>query len=500
MMAASTIQPGVALTDLFDDCLPAELAGLRISDIAADSRKVVAGSLFLACRGRSGHGLDHLSQALENGAAAVAWEPEADAVAGGLALPVPAFAVPGLVQRLGQIADRFFGRPSAALAVIGITGTNGKTTCAHLVAGALEALGRPAGSIGTLGSGRFGALTPGTLTTPDAVEVHRNLARIRDCGGEFASMEVSSHALDQGRVAGVRFRLAALTNLSREHLDYHVDMQRYGEAKARLFKAPGLTRAVINADDEFGRRLLENPPHGVSMFAVGREVSAYGPQALCIRSVNSSANGLDVEFAFGDALECLHSPLWGEFNAENLAVALGLLLGLDVSLEAAVLALATVSAPAGRMEALSKADSPVVLVDYAHTPDALAKALTAARSHCPGKLFCVFGCGGERDPGKRPQMGSVAEKLADQIILTDDNPRAENGDRILADIVAGMTSEPMRQRDRAAAIKAAIAAAGRGDVVLVAGKGHENYQLGASGRRPFSDRQVVLDALESRHD
>jgi len=500
MMAAPTIQPGVALSDLFDDCVPAAFAGLSISDIAADSRKVVAGSLFLACRGRSSHGLDHLSEALQRGAAAVAWEPDADSAPGGLALPVPAFAVPGLHQRLGKIADRFFGHPSDMLAVIGITGTNGKTTCSHLVAGALEALGRPSGVIGTLGSGRFGALSPGMLTTPDAVEVHRNLARIRDRGGELVTMEVSSHALDQDRVDEVRFRLAALTNLSREHLDYHGDMERYGQAKARLFKCSGLRGAVINADDEFGRRLLENLPATVTALAVGRDVAAYGAQALCIRSVHSCASGLEIEFAYGNEVERLRSPLWGEFNAENLAVALGLLLGLDISLRSAVAALATVSAPAGRMEAFSKQGSPVVLVDYAHTPDALAKALTAARSHCQGSLVCVFGCGGERDAGKRPQMGSVAEKLADRVILTDDNPRAEDGDQILADIVSGMTSAPMLQRDRAVAIHAAVAAATAGDVVLVAGKGHEDYQLGANGRRPFSDRQVVLAALEARND
>jgi UDP-N-acetylmuramoyl-L-alanyl-D-glutamate--2,6-diaminopimelate ligase len=500
MMTAPEHQTGTTLGELLGEQAPAELAAVQIRDIAADSRQVTPGCLFLACRGRGGHGLDYLGQALERGAAAVAWEPQAEGAPGALALPVPSLCVPGLGGRLGELADQFFGSPSAELDVIGITGTNGKTTCTHLVAAALEALGRPAGLIGTLGSGRFGALESGRLTTPDAVEIHRSLARIRDAGGSAVAMEVSSHALDQGRTAGVRFRLAALTNLSREHLDYHGDMERYADAKARLFDWPGLGGAVINVDDEFGRRLLQRLPAGVDALAVGRTADQVAGRRLCLRSVEEGPDGLRLRYETdGDSGE-LRSSLWGEFNGENLGIALGLLISLDIGAGEAAAALSTARAPAGRMEAFYASGRGVVLVDYAHTPDALAKALGTARRHCRGRLFCVFGCGGERDPGKRPEMGRVAEQLADVVILTDDNPRAEDGDRIIADIIAGMDAPAVIERDRAAAIRHAVAEAGPRDVVLVAGKGHEDYQITASGRRHFSDRETVRAAIGADHD
>ena len=500
MMTAPGRNPEMTLGELLGARVPAEIAGLRLRDIAADSRQVTPGCLFLACRGRTGHGLDHLSQALESGAIAVAWEPQADGAPGALALPVPSVPVPDLGSRLGDLADDFFGSPSAALDVIGITGTNGKTSCAHLLASALEDLGRPAGLIGTLGSGRFGALESGRLTTPDAVEVHRSLARIRDAGGTAVAMEVSSHALDQDRTAGVRFRLAALTNLSREHLDYHGDMDRYAEAKTRLFDWPGLGGAVINVDDDFGRRLFGQLPASVDALAVGRTAHGLTGRTLWLRSVGEGPDGLDIGYQFDGVPGRLQSSLWGDFNAENLAVALGLLISLNIGPDDAAAALSRARAPAGRMEAFSASGQGVTLVDYAHTPDALAKALDTARRHCRGRLFCVFGCGGERDPGKRPEMGQVAERLADVVMVTDDNPRAEDGDAIVADIVAGMSATPMIERDRAAAIRVAIDHAGPGDVVLVAGKGHEDYQITATGRRHFSDRETVMAAMEADRD
>lgn len=500
MMSATGQNPEMTLGELLGARVPSDTAGLRLSDIAADSRQVTPGCLFLACRGRAGHGLDHLSEALESGAIAVAWEPHAEGAPGALALPVPSIPVPDLGHRLGDLADHFFGSPSSELDVIGITGTNGKTSCTHLLASALEGLGRPAGLIGTLGSGRCGALTSGRLTTPDAVEIHRSLARIKDAGGTAVAMEVSSHALDQDRAAGVRFRLAALTNLSREHLDYHGDMERYAEAKTRLFHWPGLRGAVINVDDDFGRRLIDQLPDNVEALAVGRTADAVEGRTLWLRSVEEGPGGLLIEYEFGGVQGHLQSSLWGEFNGENLGVALGLLISLDMDPDEAAAALSRVRAPAGRMEAFSASGRGVVLVDYAHTPDALAKALDAARRHCRGRLICVFGCGGERDPGKRPEMGQVAERLADVVIVTDDNPRSEDGDGIVDQIVAGMTATPLIERDRAAAIRAAIADAGPGDVVLLAGKGHEDYQITATGRRHFSDRETVMSIMEDDRD
>ncbi len=500
MMTAPGQNPGMTLGDLFGERVRPELAGLCVTDIAADSRQVSAGGLFLACRGRSGHGLDHLSQALERGAAAVAWEPQAAGTPSALAVPVPSFRVEDLGAALGELADHFFASPSSVLEVIGITGTNGKTTCTHLVASALEILQRPAGLIGTLGSGRPGSLRAGRLTTPDAVEVHRSLAQIRDAGAMVAVMEVSSHALDQGRVDGVRFRLAALTNLSREHLDYHGDMECYAEAKRRLFCWPGLGGAVINVDDDFGHALAAQLAETMEVLSVGRSADAKQGNALRICSIETGPEGLAIEYEHAGERGQLRSQLWGEFNAENLAIALGVLIRLNIAPAAASAALSQVAAPIGRMEAFSAPGRAVALVDYAHTPDALGKALDAARGHCQGQLFCVFGCGGERDPGKRPEMGRIAETLADVVVVTDDNPRSEDGARIVADIIAGMSTSPLVERDRAAAIRNAIAAAAPEDVVLVAGKGHEDYQLTAAGRRHFSDRETVITALESGRD
>ncbi|MGB5621231.1 MAG: UDP-N-acetylmuramoyl-L-alanyl-D-glutamate--2,6-diaminopimelate ligase [Gammaproteobacteria bacterium] len=500
MMTAPDRNPGMTLGELFGERVRLDLAALRVTDIAVDSRRVTPGGLFLACRGRTGHGLDHLSQALERGAVAVAWEPQTAGTPSALAVPIPSFPVEGLGAALGELADHFFASPSSVLDVIGVTGTNGKTTCTHLVACALEILQRPAGLIGTLGSGRPGALKAGRLTTPDAVEVHRSLAQIRDAGAKVAAMEVSSHALDQGRVDGVRFRLAALTNLSREHLDYHGDMARYAAAKSRLFGWPGLGGAVINVDDDFGRDLAARLGQSMEVLSVGRSAAAGQDSALRLRSIKTGPQGLAIEYEHAGERGHLRSPLWGEFNAENLALALGILISLGSAAVTASDALSQVAAPSGRMEAFSAPGRAAVLVDYAHTPDALSKALDAARGHCQGRLFCVFGCGGERDPGKRPEMGRIAETLADVVIVTDDNPRSEDGARIVADIIDGMSASPRVERDRAAAIRSAIAAATPEDVVLVAGKGHEDYQLTAAGRRHFSDRETVVAVLETGRD
>jgi len=484
----------VSLRELLDGV--AGVPDIVVRDLALDARSVRPGGAFVALRGFTRHGLDFASQALERGAAAVLWDP-AEAPPAGPALPnAVGVPVPGLRARLGGMADRFFGAPSARLAIAGVTGTNGKTTCAWLCAGALGRLGVAAAYSGTLGAGVPPAVTAGSHTTPDVLSLHRQLAELAAQGATHVAMEVSSHALDQGRIDGVRLRVAAFTNLTRDHLDYHGTMERYAAAKARLFALPGVEHAVINVTDAAGRAFAAALPAGVALTAVGAHAGSGRDDGRYVRATRaaSTLTGLDVDVETHEGAVQLRSPLVGDFNVENLLVVLGVLLALGVPLADASRALAAAGAPPGRMETfVARAGGPLCIADYAHTPDALGKALAAARHHCRGRLTVVFGCGGERDRGKRAEMGAVAERLADAVVLTDDNPRGEPPGDIVAMILAGM-ARPGRVRiehDRLAAIQSAFAGAAAGDVVLVAGKGHEDYQLTAAGRRDFSDRAVL---------
>jgi UDP-N-acetylmuramoyl-L-alanyl-D-glutamate--2,6-diaminopimelate ligase len=465
-----------------------------IRDLTLDSREVRAGSLFLALPGRTVHGLKFAAEAAARGAAVVLWEPSADAEVPQLPRSVFAAAIPGLKNLVGRIADRFFNWPSSQLRITGITGTNGKTTCAYLLAQCLERLGFQAAYMGTIGWGRVGSLAAPTLTTPDAVTLHRELAQLRASGVREVAMEVSSQALDQDRVAGVRFHCAAFTNLSRDHLDYHETMAAYGAAKARLFQAPDLQQIVLNVGDAFGREFAQSYAGRVPLTAVW--VGAGDSGWLAERELHAAQVMLEehgvslrVEGSFGEA--GVGTRLLGRFNAENALVVLGCLLSLGVSLGEAARVLAECAAPPGRMEVVGHAadDKPMAVVDYAHTPDALAKALSALREHCKGALWCVFGCGGDRDPGKRSIMGAIADDLADQIIVTDDNPRSEDPQAITRAIVEGVKSRDARViHDRGEAIGTALKAAQAGDIVLIAGKGHEDYQIYGATRRSFSDR------------
>ncbi len=469
------------------------------ADLTLDSRAVRPGSLFLACQGQRSHGLQYLELALERGATGVIWEPAPGIKPPALPLSVVGMAVPQLSAVAGQIADRFFGAPSAALDITGITGTNGKTTCAWLLAQALTASGRDSGYVGTLGVGLKGRLAGGELTTADPVTVHRQLAQLRAAGASCVAMEVSSHALDQQRVAGVRFKVAAFTNLTRDHLDYHGDMTRYGAAKSRLFQWPGLEWRVINIDDEFGMRLHSLRPAAGRLFATSRSNArlAAADAWLAAESCSLSAHGIELRLASSFGAADLSVPLLGAFNVDNVLTVLACLLALDVSLPDATRVLAAAQAPSGRMETFGGDAQPLVLVDYAHTPDALEKALLAVRAHCGGAVHVVFGCGGDRDRGKRPLMGAVAAKSADRCWLTNDNPRTENPVDIVVDIQRGMprNANIVIELDRARAIRAAIAAARAGDAVLVAGKGHEDYQVFGAVRQAFSDQAVVRAAL-----
>lgn len=489
---------------------PGAPGDIRVSDVTLDSRAVRPGALFLACRGATRHGLEFAREAITAGARAILYEP----LGAEGALPAAAsrahegavfFAgVPHLGEQAGLIADRFFEAPSKLLAVAAVTGTNGKTTSAYLLAQALTRLGKPAGYIGTLGAGFPGAIEPFGLTTADVVTVHRQLAKLRALGAECVSMEVSSHALEQGRVNGVRLRAAAFTNLTRDHLDFHGSMERYARAKARLFEGDPAAR-IINVDDAFGLELARRYGRASGRLVVtARRLAASETEALegalyvRARRVEALPGGsrLTIDSSWGSTV--LEVPLIGDFNADNVLTVLGVLLSQDVPLEKAAAALAASSAPPGRMELIGPACGVLAIVDYAHTPDALANALRAARGHCTGSLRLVFGCGGERDPGKRPMMGRAARELADEIVVTDDNPRGEDPRHIVAQILEGIgaAARVEVQHDRAAAIRDALARSSAGDVVLIAGKGHEDYQLIGAERRPFSDQAVARAWVE----
>ena len=478
---------------------------IRVSDVTLDSREVRPGALFLACRGQARHGLAFAAEALARGARAILYDPSGSEPMRPLECGRGVFtaAVVDLAGRAGLIADRFFGQPSRALATVGITGTNGKTTCAWLLAQALGRCGRPAAYLGTLGFGFPGELTAATHTTADAVNIHRRLARMRELGAEWAAMEVSSHALDQQRIAAVRIHTAVFTNLTRDHLDYHGTMSAYAEAKSKLFAAEGLVNRVINIDDAFGAQLARRGGAGCVVATARRSAPGERPAAArWVRGGEARPAGLGLRMhvasSWGEG--DLEVPLIGEFNADNALTVLAVLLAADVPLSRALPALGQCRAAPGRMETFGGEDLPLVIVDYAHTPDALAKALRSARQHCRGRLRVVFGCGGDRDAGKRPMMGRLAGELADELILTDDNPRSEPPERITADILAGIDSPQAVtvQHDRAAAIALAVARSERGDVALIAGKGHESYQIYGAEQRPFRDQSVVTEALGRR--
>jgi UDP-N-acetylmuramoyl-L-alanyl-D-glutamate--2,6-diaminopimelate ligase len=468
-----------------------------VVDITLDSRTAVRDGLFIACRGTRQHGLDFVGEALRAGVGAVAWEPAGALRAPALPPGVAGVAVPRLRDQLGEVANRFFARPSEAVSVTGITGTNGKTTTAWLAMQAIARLGGSAGYVGTLGHGLDGRLRAAELTTPDCISFHRQLRELADDGATHVVAEVSSHALDQERVAGVRFATVAFTNLTRDHLDYHPDLAAYGAAKARLF-ALGAGTAVINLDDAFGRELAARLPAGTRLLGV--TLAGASAATLAGRLVTLGADGLVLDLHCAGENARLASPLWGRFNAENLLVAAGILVGSGWPLDRVADALGRCTAPPGRMERVAGSPGqPAVLVDFAHTPDALRKALAAVREHCTGEVWCVFGCGGDRDRGKRGPMGEAAVAGADRVIVTDDNPRTEDPQQIIADILAGAPALDRLQvvPDRAAAIGRAIRLARPGDAVLIAGKGHETVQVTGQTRRPFSDVDVARAALAS---
>ncbi len=474
-----------------------------IHGLCLDSRSLRAGDLFFALSGSQTDGRQFINEVVQQGAVAVLYDETAGRIdfAG---TDIPLIAVSKLSEKLGAIAARYNGDPSRTLKVIGITGTNGKTSVSHFVAQALandKDLG-PCGLIGTVGYGFPDELLKATHTTPDPVSLQSLMLDMSDQGASSIAMEVSSHGLVQGRVSGTHFNTAVFTNLSRDHLDYHRDMAQYAAAKALLFNQTGLKTAVINIDDDYGRRLASALRIGVQ--CIGFSLSS-GPfdeslsnQMIRGQILEHSRDGLRLSVFIDSTEYSLDVPIIGRFNASNLLAAIGCLLSLGMDAQTAVKQVSMVVGVAGRMQCFGRQDQPLVVVDFAHTPDALRQALKTLRELKPKRLVCVFGCGGDRDVGKRAQMGRVAAERSDHVILSNDNPRSESPDAILRDIRQGIPASFSVEEipDRAEAIAAAITAAGKDDIVLVAGKGHEEFQLIDNQRIPFSDCERVSFLLK----
>ncbi|MEJ2297882.1 MAG: UDP-N-acetylmuramoyl-L-alanyl-D-glutamate--2,6-diaminopimelate ligase [Woeseiaceae bacterium] len=475
----------------------ADAPSVQVTGIASDSRRIGKGYLFLAVQGLQSHGLDFIEQARAAGAAAIAWDSSTGSEPAATGLPV--IAVSHLADKIGEIANRFFGWPSRRLGVIGTTGTNGKTTVAWMIAQAREYLGERCAYLGTLGHGLGEVGDAGGLTTPATVDLHRCLADFVAGGAQSASIEVSSHALSQGRVDGVEFDTAVFTNLTRDHLDYHPNMDDYFASKAMLFIDYAPRHCIVNVDTDYGRQLAALCGPEVVTIATGREGTVTGRPSLYARSITATERGSDVEIDgdWGKGRFSLNLP--GDFNVANAIAVLAVLLVKGEALDQACDVMARLQAPPGRMQRVP-GEGPAVYVDYAHTPNALDNALHALRAHCRGKLWCVFGCGGDRDRGKRPEMGRVAERLADRLVLTNDNPRSEEPARIVDDILAGLARAERATvvEDRAAAIAWAISRAAPEDTVLIAGKGHESYQEAHGERIAISDYAIAGGALAAR--
>lgn len=476
------------------------LAAIQVSGVELDSRQVSAGDVFLACAGFAVDGRDYIDQAIAAGAVAVLAEQNDQWANYSERNGVPVLVVENLSQKISGIAGQFFDHPSKQLPVLAVTGTNGKTSCTQLLMQLLNAMNKSCAVIGTLGTGADGAMEAGINTTPSAVAIQKLLATWLAQGISTVAMEVSSHGLEQGRVQALQFELALFTNLSRDHLDYHGSMQAYAEAKARLFKQPGLKRAVINIDDSFSETLLNIIADDVEVirYSVDAAKDAAKRIDVWVENISYHPDGVSAQFHSPWGEFELHSPLLGDFNLSNVVAAVSGLGAQGYPVATVIESLKALGTIAGRMEKISATADINVVVDYAHTPDALEKALVAIRQHSDGDVWCVFGCGGDRDQGKRPQMGEMVQRYADHIVVTSDNPRHEQASDIINEILGGIDCPSLVEEDRAIAIEFAISNAKAGDCVLIAGKGHEDYQQVGDLRIPFSDIKQARLALAER--
>lgn len=485
-MTLRALLEGMAVVDHEHDC--------SIFGLSDDSRTVTKGQVFFAYPGSDYDGRNYIEAAISAGAAAVIYDNDNfDELT--FSSPVPMVAIEALQSKLGSIAARFFRTPSHDMNVYAVTGTNGKTSVSHFLAQALSGV-RSVGVMGTLGNGLWGQLADSSLTTPSALSVQKMLMQMRADGVKDVVMEASSHGLDQKRLSAVHVNTAIFTNLTQDHLDYHKTMDSYAAAKQSLFETDGIKNVVVNVYDAFGAELAKRLSANIALYSYGLD-GEHGDSAETpmirgvIRKSDISGLEIDIESVYGSAT--LISKVMGRFNAENLLAALAAMLANDIEFIEALEMLSQVQAVRGRMERFGEPNQTQVFVDYAHTPAALEAALSELRAGCRGRLYLVFGCGGDRDVDKRAQMGAVAEKYADVIVITDDNPRHESGEEIIENILSGISADKdvHIERDRAKAIFYGLEQASQEDVVLVAGKGHEEYQLVGDQKIAFSDRDCI---------
>lgn len=509
MMPAVQQHTGVTLFTLLeglvDDAVLEPVADIVVEDVSQDSRDIRRNTLFIAFKGAASHGLDYAAQAVRSGANVVLWDADdrdSTTVSESLAAEAVFLRVADLQHKTGEIAARFFGHPSRELKLIGVTGTDGKTSVSHYIAQCMDSATSPCGLLGTLGNGLVHELQPTGLTTASAVQVQRSLASLVEKGAGAAVMEVSSHGLDQGRVNAVSFDTAVFTNLSQDHLDYHGNMQAYADAKSRLFAVDGLKSAVINLDDDFGRALAKNVRKRLTVagYSVAKDIGSLMLLADFVVHANNIqpvSHGFEINVASPKGTGDFQLNLLGRFNVSNALAVLATLLVNDVAFDESLKRVQAMTPVAGRMELIEAENKPTVIVDYAHTPQGLAAACEAVKQHFSGKLWCVFGCGGDRDRDKRPLMAQAAERFSDHVIVTSDNPRHEDPDQIISQILNGFDRREQVQScvDRRQAIARALSQAAADDVILLAGKGHESCQIVGDQRIEFDDRSVARELL-----
>jgi UDP-N-acetylmuramoyl-L-alanyl-D-glutamate--2,6-diaminopimelate ligase len=496
------------LEGFINDALIEQCRDITVNALVQDNRKARSGNLFIAHQGYNTHGLLYAQDAVAKGVSVVLWDGDLenrDEILDSISNKVLCLHCDDLKYKVGAIASRYYEQPSLSLNTIGVTGTDGKTSIAHFLAQCLDAYDVHCGVLGTLGNGFINDLHPTGLTTVDALLVQKTLAEIQQAGAKHVVMEVSSHGLDQGRVNGVAFTTAVLSNMAVDHLDYHGTLDNYAAAKKRLFYTPGLGAAVINLDDEFGRKLAQEVRDHVCVwgYSLEKDVSAYKNLAdyfVSAEEIKPFERGYHLSVCTPKGEACFDIPLLGRFNVSNALAVLSTLLVSQFSLEHAVNSLAAVKSVDGRVEIIAEPGKPVVVVDYAHTEQGLAAVCRSMREHFEGEMWCVFGCGGDRDRSKRPLMAKVAEKYADRIIVTTDNPRHEDPQAIIDEVMTGFSSLQNVEAvlDRRQAIDIAITNAQPGDVVLLAGKGHETSQIVGDVHIAFDDRRVAREFLAAR--
>ena len=468
---------------------------ITVTGICNDSRRIKPGDLYIASVGKTFDSRQFIPSAIEQGAAAIVYEHQ-DGYQLKLSTSFPAFPIAHLNRWQGIIASRFHQEPSRAMHCVGVTGTNGKTSCTQWIAQALLENHIACGVIGTLGSGFPPGLEPHTFTTPDPVLLQALLAKLYERGANAVALEVSSHALAQYRLNGVHFDVAVFTQLSRDHLDYHGDMENYAAAKRRLFEWDELRAAVINIDDPIGEQWAG---YFSDRYPVITYSLSHCDALIHVSNIQTKSDGFLVSVRSPWGRGDFHLPFLGRFAIYNALAVLGVLVHFDLPFQCALASLSHLQAVPGRMEMLGGKEQPLVVVDYSHTPDALKNALSALREHCTGRLWCVFGCGGDRDRGKRAEMAQAAESYSDHIIVTNDNPRTESPECIVDDIITGFSKvKPIIEMNRASAIAYAIQKAAIDDVILIAGKGHENYQIVGTETLSFSDSEQVKQQLARR--